>query len=81
MRSIHEVGRLVFRPGPKVLARHRNPRCKATQEEIAASLMGHYREEHVFVLRQTLEIYDLLHSTMQRCDVQIEEILSAIYGF
>lgn len=63
---------------PKVLARHRNPRCKASEEEIAASLTGHYRAEHVFVLRQTLEIYDLLHSTMQRCDVEIEEILGTL---
>lgn len=63
---------------PKVLARHRHPRCKASEEEIAASLTGHYRTEHVFVLRQTLEIYDLLHSTMQRCDVQIEEVLRSL---
>ena len=63
---------------PQVLARHRNPRCKATQAEIAASLTGHYRAEHVFVLRQTLEIYDLLHSTMQHCDVEIEEILGTL---
>ncbi|MGH8649044.1 MAG: IS110 family transposase, partial [Burkholderiales bacterium] len=39
---------------PATLARHRHPRCKATETEIAASLTGHYRDEHLFVLRQAL---------------------------
>lgn len=43
---------------PATLARHRDRRCKATEQEIAASLTGSYREEHLFVLRQTLEVYD-----------------------
>ena len=42
---------------PTMLARHRDPRCKASEAEIA-SLTGHYRDEHLFVLRQELEVYD-----------------------
>ena len=57
---------------PAVLARHRHPRCKATEQEIAASLTGHYRDEHLFVLRQTIELYDLYQEKLLRCDEQIE---------
>ena len=57
---------------PTVLARHRHPRCKATEQEIAASLTGHYREEHLFVLRQAIELYDLYQEKILRCDELIE---------
>ena len=35
---------------PNVLAAHRNGRCHASEEEIEASLTGHYRDEHIFTL-------------------------------
>ena len=57
---------------PTVLARHRHPRCRASEEEIAASLTGHYRDEHLFVLRQAIELYDLHQEKILRCDEQIE---------
>jgi len=63
---------------PAHLARHRHPRCKATHEEIVASLTGHYREEHVFVLRQALELYDVYQGTLHRCDDEIEKQLRAL---
>ncbi|MGH2609168.1 MAG: IS110 family transposase [Tepidiformaceae bacterium] len=63
---------------PAVLARHRHPRCQATEEQIAASLTGHYREEHVFVLRQALELYDVYQATIRRCDEEIEAKLRAL---
>jgi transposase len=63
---------------PATLARHRHPRCKATEAEIAASLTGHYREEHVFVLRQALELYDVYQEKIRRCDEQIEARLRAL---
>jgi transposase len=63
---------------PARLARHRHPRCKATEEEIAASLTGHYREEHVFVLRQALELYDVYQATIHRCDEEVESKLRAL---
>lgn len=63
---------------PAVLARHRHPRCKATEEEIAASLTGHYRAEHLFVLRQSLELYDVFQAQIYRCDDEIEAHIAAI---
>jgi transposase len=63
---------------PTVLARHRHSRCKASAEEIAASLTGHYREEHLFVLRQSLEVYDLYQEKIRRCDEEIEAHIRAL---
>jgi transposase len=63
---------------PSVLARHRHPRCKASEAEIAASLTGHYRDEHLFVLRQALELYDLCQEKIRSCDEQIEARIRAL---
>ena len=63
---------------PTVLARHRHPRCRASEEEIAASLTGHYRDEHLFVLRQAIELYDLHQEKILRCDEQIEARIRAL---
>ena len=57
---------------PAVLARHRHPQCRASEAEIAASLTGHSRDEHLFVLRQELEVYDCYHEKIRRGDEQIE---------
>ena len=61
-----------------VLARHRDPRCKATEAEIAAALTGHYRAEHVFVLRQALEGYDFYQTQIGRCDDEIQGQIRAL---
>ena len=37
------------------LASMRDPHCKATEEVIAASLVGNYRQEHLFSLKQAVE--------------------------
>ena len=63
---------------PTVLARHRDPRCKASEAEVAASLTGHSRDEHLFVLRQELEVSDCYHETIQRGDEQIEARVHAL---
>jgi transposase len=43
---------------PHVLAQHRSPRCKNSVEVIAKSLVGNYREEHLFALQQAVTLYD-----------------------
>ena len=57
---------------PKHLAAHRDRRCKASEEEIAASLTGNYRSEHLFSLRQNLELYDTYQRQIEACDAEIE---------
>ena len=39
---------------PHKLAAHRDPHCRKSAAEIAASLTGNYKREHLFVLQQAL---------------------------
>ena len=57
---------------PEQLARHRDYRCRATPAEIVAALTGYYRPEHVFVLRQNLELFDACQRQLAACDRAIE---------
>lgn len=63
---------------PGHLATHRDGRCKASEAEIASALTGNYRPEHLFVLRQNLELFDALRGQIESCDVQIEGHLKAL---
>src|SRR3984885_16016325 len=47
---------------PDVLVTYRDVRCHASVETIRASLTGNDRDEHVFSLRQSLELYDTYQS-------------------
>jgi transposase len=58
---------------PQTLARHRDPRCRKSEQEIAKSLHGHYKQEHVFALQQALEIYDFYQEQIKTCDAEIEK--------
>jgi transposase len=60
---------------PHYLVRHRDKRCKASREEMIEALTGHYRPEQVFVLRQNLDMYDHIRSTIIECDKEIERLL------
>lgn len=61
---------------PEQLAKHRDWRCGKSQAEIAKSLYGDYRLEHVFALQQAVELYDCYTEKLQACDVQIEKLFA-----
>jgi len=63
---------------PAALAEFRDRRCKASQATIAAALTGNYREEHLFALRQSLELYDFHRRQIEECDAQIEATLTQL---
>ena len=63
---------------PHVLAQHRDSHCKASVDEIAAALTGHYRDEHVFVLQQNLELFDMCQAQLAACDTTIEAQLETL---
>jgi len=65
---------------PQHLAEHRDGRCQASEAEIAAALTGNYRPEHLFVLKQNLELYDEFQRQIKACDTQIEDHLKALAG-
>jgi transposase len=56
---------------PHRLAKLRNERIKASEEVIAKSLVGDYRHEHLFTLRQSLEAYRSYQKMLNECDREI----------
>jgi transposase len=59
-----------------ILAAMKDPRAKRSVEEIAAALEGDYRVEHLFVLKQELNLYDIYQQQIQECDQQVEQCLA-----
>jgi len=53
---------------PKILAAKRHHRTKRSETEIAAALNGDYRSEHIFVLQQELQLYDVYQTQIAACD-------------
>jgi len=57
------------------LAKLRNSRIKADQETIRKSLVGNWRLEHLFTLRQSRELYRTYQQRIVECDLEIEKLL------
>ncbi len=62
---------------PQKLAQYRDYRRGKSKEEIALALEGNYRTEHLFALKQALELYDLYSQKIEDCDAEIETMYSA----
>ena len=60
---------------PQKLALMREPGVKNTSEVIAKALEGDYRAEHLFALKQAVELYDFYHQQIEACDKEIERYL------
>ena len=63
---------------PEVLAKFRDPRCKADETTICAALKGNYQPEHLFALRQAVVMYDAYQVQVDECDIQIESVLDRL---
>jgi len=63
---------------PRVLAKLRDRRIQASEEEIAHSLEGNWREDIVFELRQVVEAYDFYQKQMKECDGELERNMAAL---
>jgi transposase len=62
---------------PAMLSKMRDPRIKAPEETIAAALVGDYRPEHLFTLRQSLTAYRHCQQLIAACDTEVERYLTA----
>lgn len=63
---------------PVKLSRFRDPRCHSSQETIARALRGNWRKEHLFALRQAVELFRAYHAQIVECDRQIEAHLATL---
>jgi transposase len=57
------------------LANMKHGRIRSSANEIAKSLEGDYRSEHLFALKQAVELYDFYQKQISACDQQIEAYL------
>ena len=58
---------------PEQLAKLADGRIRAERETVIKSLVGNYRSEHLFTLRQSLEAYRHYQKMLLDCDREIEQ--------
>jgi hypothetical protein len=63
---------------PRQLAKLRDRRVAASEEEIAHSLEGNWREDILFELQQVVDSYDFHQKQIVACDVQLQRYLSVL---
>lgn len=62
----------------QVLAAMKNVRIRASTEEIAKSLEGNWRTEHLFALKQALAGFDFIGTQLAECDREIAAQLACL---
>lgn len=62
---------------PEQLASLADKRLKASPEQVAAALEGHWREDKLFEVKQNWDAYKFLTKQLAECDAQIEELLKS----
>lgn len=63
---------------PIALARLRHPYVKKSESEIAQSLTGTYRSEHMFALRQSYQGFHFFQNQLAQCDTEIQMQMSTL---
>ena len=62
----------------QVLAAMKNLLIRATADEIAKSLQGNWRAEHLFALKQALDMFDFIGTQLAECDCDIDRQLQSL---
>jgi transposase len=62
----------------KVLAALRDPRVRATQETLAKSLVGDYRHEHLYTLKQSVDLYRQYRLKIIDCEKEMEQTMKRL---
>jgi transposase len=73
MRVIEAI--LAGERDPQQLARLRHERCQHDEATIALALQGNWREEHLFALKQAVELYRFYHEKLGALDQRIQAYL------
>jgi transposase len=61
------------------LAKLKHNRIRASNDEIAKSLQGNWRAEHLFALRQALNLFDFIGTQLAECDAAIEQQMQGMH--
>lgn len=62
---------------PAVLAKLRDHRIHASEEILQKSLVGNWRSEHLFTLKQSRQMFQQYQETITACDEEIEKLVIA----
>ncbi len=65
---------------PRELASYRDVRIKADEEEIALSLQGNWRTEHLFALKQAMAAFDFCAQQLLECDAEMQRCLQGLHA-
>ena len=63
---------------PWTLAKLRDRRIKATEEEIARNLEGNWRADMIFELKQAVDAYDFIQNQIAECDQRLQTLLAEL---
>jgi transposase len=63
---------------PQKLAKLRDWRIKAAEETIIKSLVGDYRPEHLYVLRQSLQSYRHYQKMIEDLDIEVKQRMQSL---
>ena len=63
---------------PKQLASLREPGCKSSEEVFIKALTGNYRGEHLFSLKQAIELFEIYQGKISECDEQFAAALERL---
>jgi len=64
----------------RALAALRDVRIRASAEQIAKSLQGNWRAEHLFALKQALDAFDFIGTQLAECDRELEAQLARLHA-
>jgi hypothetical protein len=76
MRILREI--LKGERDPARLAALRDPGCAKTELQIQEALTGHWRDEQLFTLEQTISMWDYCRTLIGGCDRKIEAVLTKL---
>jgi len=63
---------------PMQLAKLRDPGCRKSVEEIAQQLSGHWREDHLFSLEQSLKMHAAIDERIQAYEAEMQRRLAEL---
>jgi transposase len=63
---------------PRELAKMRDSRIQASEEEIAHSLEGNWQDDVLFELQQVVDAYDFHRKQVVACDTQLQKYMAAL---
>ena len=66
------------RPRASACTTLRRPGCKRSEHDIVQALTGTWRDEHLFVLAQSLDLYDHYTAKIAECDQRLDQQFSAM---